>query len=202
VPRRTFAPTALAPIAPRKARKPKDAADTMGLKLIRAVTLGRKRGLEGGRARADKMSTAERAEIARKPPPMSRCRRSPPSTSSKTARLRHCGLRGPRAGSQIDRLPVNQRPCPVSSGAIARRSIECFIAIRNPPVSVSCRNVHLRGDRTPTESGVQLDQDWSLRAFTAEFLRRSDSTDSFRASATKGEAERRGPRLQRSQALG
>jgi hypothetical protein len=55
----------------------------MGLKLIRAVTLGRKRGLEGGRARADKMSTAERAEIARKPPPMSRCRRSPPSTSSK-----------------------------------------------------------------------------------------------------------------------
>jgi hypothetical protein len=41
---------------------------------------------------------------------------------------------------------------------------------------------------------VQLDQDWSLSAFTAEFLRRSDSTDSFRASATKGEAERRGPR--------
>jgi hypothetical protein len=31
VPCRTFAPTALAPIAPRKARKPKDAADTMGL---------------------------------------------------------------------------------------------------------------------------------------------------------------------------
>ena len=38
----------------------------MGLKLIRAVTLGRKRGLKGGRARADKMSAAERAEIARK----------------------------------------------------------------------------------------------------------------------------------------
>ena len=31
VPRRTFAPPALAPIAPRKARKPRDAADTMGL---------------------------------------------------------------------------------------------------------------------------------------------------------------------------
>ena len=53
----------------------------MGLKLIGAVTLGRKRGLKGGRARADKMSAAERAEIARKAPPMSRCRRSPPSTS-------------------------------------------------------------------------------------------------------------------------
>ena len=36
--------------------------------------------------------------------------------------------------------------------------------------------------------------DWSLHAFTAEFLHRSDSTDLFRASATKGEAERRGPR--------
>ena len=36
---------------------------------------------KGGWARADKMSAAERAEIARKPPPMSRCRRSPPSTS-------------------------------------------------------------------------------------------------------------------------
>ena len=30
VARRTFAPPALAPIAPRRARKPKDAADTMG----------------------------------------------------------------------------------------------------------------------------------------------------------------------------
>ena len=132
VPRRTFAPTALAPIAPRKAKKPKDAADTMGLKLIRAVTLGRKRGRKGGRGRADKMSAAERAEIARKPPPMSRCRRSPPSASQavapledsapslrspqrrdapKRSLLQNCptaSLRppGPRAGSQIDRLPV------------------------------------------------------------------------------------------------
>ncbi|MGB6535144.1 MAG: RNA-binding protein [Xanthobacteraceae bacterium] len=31
-----------------------------------AVTLGRKGGLKGGRARADKMSGAERTEIARK----------------------------------------------------------------------------------------------------------------------------------------
>jgi hypothetical protein len=30
----------------------------MGLKLIGVLTLGRKRGLKGGRARADKMSSA------------------------------------------------------------------------------------------------------------------------------------------------
>ena len=38
-----------------------------------------------------------------------------------------------------------------------------------------------------------------LHAFTAEFLRRSNSTDLFRASATKGEAQRRGPRLRCSE---
>ena len=45
VARRTFAPPALAPIAPRRARKPKDAADTMGTSALAGDTTTMSKGM-------------------------------------------------------------------------------------------------------------------------------------------------------------